>query len=209
MDGEFGRLLGWIGEQGLKGLAGLMLISLPVVALAVIGWLHRLPHLRSYWLVPVVTRPAAAAGVLLGWSVLYSDPYAPSFRVAAIFESGGVWDIPWPFFLRYRGDPGLYSHDWLLPAVRMPDADPVFAVVLLAAAALLVIAVIGALLYLRGLDLVVGLIGVAFLCLLSQAITIYVTALAAYTFNTLNFWSAAVALGILQYYRRVRSHRAH
>ena len=85
----------------------------------------------------------------------------------------------------------------------------VLALVLLVVAVLLVIAVVGALIYLRGLDLVAACIGIPFLFLVAQAITIYVTALLAYTFNTLNFWAAAVALVILQYLRRVTNRGSH
>lgn len=206
MSGEFGSLLGWVGDVGLRGLVGALLVGLPVVALALLGRLHRLPHLRAYWHVPVVTRPAATAGVVLGWSLLYADPYGPSYRIASIFEVGGSWDISWTAFLRYRADPGRYGYETLLPVVRMPDADPGFAFLLLIAAVLLVVAVVGALVYLRGPDLAAGLVGVLFIGLFSQAITIYATALLAYTFNTLNFWAAAVALVVLQYYRRVTKH---
>jgi len=209
VDGEFARLLGWVAELGLRGLTGCLLIGVPVVAIAALGWLHRLPHLRAYWHVPIVTRPAVAAGMALGWSVLYADPYTPSFRVASVFEVGGVWDVPWTTFLLYRADPALYSYDPLLWAARTPDADPMVALVLLAVGCLLVIAVVAALIYLRGQDLIAGLLGIAFLFLFAQAITIYVSALFAYMLNTLNFWAALVALAVLQYYRRLASHGGH
>lgn len=209
MDGEFERLVTWVGMQGLRALAGAFLVGIPVTALALVGWAHRLPRLRPYWHVPIVTRPAAAAGVLLGWSVLYADPLSPSFRIWSIFEVGGPWDLPWTFFLRYRADPGLYHLETLVPFIREPDLDPALALVLLAVGILLVIAVAATLVYLRGIDVVVGLFGVAFLLLFAQAMTIYVTALTAYTFNTLNFWAAAVALVILQYYRRIAHPKVH
>jgi len=209
VNGEFERLLGLAADLALRGSAGVLLLGIPVAALALLGWLHRLPRLRIYWQVPVVTRSAAAAGALLGWSVLYADPYGASYRVASVFKVGGPWDISWTTFLRYRGDPGLYDFQALLPVARAPDTDPVFAFVLLAAAVLLVVSVVAALVYLRGWDLVAGLVGIAFICLFSQAFTIYVTALLAYTLNTLNFWAAAVAFVILQYYRRVTKHGGH
>lgn len=209
MNGEFERLLGWVAELGLRGLAGALLVALPAAALALICWMHRLPHLREYWRLPVVTWPSAAAGVILGWSVLYADPYGPSYRIASIFEVGGPWDISWVRFLRYRADPALYDYAPLLAVLRTPDLAPEFALVLLVAGVLLVIAVVGALVCLRGLDLPVGLLGIAFLTLAWLAMTIYVTALLAYTFNTLNFWAAAVALVILQYYRKMASRGGH
>ncbi len=124
-------------------------------------------------------------------------------RSAGPGTSRGLW------FLRYRADPGLYGYEWLVSTVRIPDADPLLAFVVLIIAVLLVASVVAALMSLRGLDLLVGLIGIVFLSIVSQAFTIYVTALVAYTFNTLNFWAAAVAFVILQYYRRVRSHGMH
>lgn len=209
MNGEFDRLLGWVAELGLRGLAGAFLIALPVAAAALIWWMHRLPHLRGYWRLPVVTWPSAAAGVILGWSILYADPYGPSYRIASIFAVDGPWDISWTRFLRYRADPALYDFAPLLAVLRNPDTDPRLALVLLVAGVLLVIAVVGALACLRGLDLPVGLLGIGFLSLASLAMTIYVTALLAYSFNTLNFWAAAVALVILQYFRRMAARGGH
>ncbi len=209
MDGEFARLLGWLGTQGLRALIGLLLVALPVVAVVAVARMHRLPRLNAYWGLPSVTVPATLAGFLLGWCTLYADPLSPSFRVAEVFALGGSWDIPWIWFVRYRADPGLYGYEWLVSIVRFPDSDPLLAFAVLIIAALLVVSVVSALMTLRGVDLLVGLIGIAFLCIVSQAITIYVTALVAYTFNTLNFWAAAVAFVILQYYRRARSHRGH
>lgn len=209
MDGDFGRLLAWTVDLGLRGLAGCVLIGLPVAAIAALGWLHRLSRLRVYWHVPAVTRPAVVAGVLLGWSILYADSGSPSFRISEIFDVDGPWNVPWAEFLLYRADPALYGYDALIPVLRMPDSDPVLAFVLLSIGILLVIAVVAALVYLRGLDLVAGLLGIPFLWLFSQAVTVYVTALMAYTLNTLNFWAALVALVILQYYRRIATHGGH
>lgn len=209
MHGEFARLLGWVAQIGLRGLTGCLLISLPVLAVIAVGWMHRLPHLKAYWLLPSVTVPTLLAGMAFGWTVLYADPYSPSFRIASIFEVGGVWDVPWSTFLLYRADPAVYSHEPLFAIAQTPDADPTVALVLLAIGSLLVIAVVSALIYLRGLDLVAALLGIAFLFLCSQAVTIYVTALFAYTLNTLNFWAALVALVILQYYRGRASHGGH
>lgn len=209
MDGEFGRLLGWVLGLGLRGLAGCLLIALPVTAVAVLGWLHRLPRLRAYWHVPIVTRPSVVAGALLAWCLLYADPFSPSFRIASIFEVGGQWDLPWQTFLRYRADPALYDYRSLLNVVRMPDLDPALALALLGVGILLIVAVVAALIYLRGADLAAGLLGIAFLFVFSQAVTIYCTALLAYTLNTLNFWAALVALFVLQYYRRIAAHGDH
>lgn len=206
MDGEFERLLGWMGAQGLRVLVAGLLIGLPVLALSVVAWAHRLPRLRDYWHVPIVTRSAVIAGILLGWSVLYADPYAPSFRMSAVFEVRGVWDVPWDFFLRYRADPALYDVGYLLPVLGSPDGEPMLAVTLLMAGALVGVSTLAALFILRGWDLLAALVGIAFLVLFSMSLTIYLTALLAYTFNTLNFWAAAVAFLILQYYRRAANH---
>ena len=206
MDGEFERLLGWVGTLVSRAIVGGLLVSLPVMALALLGWLHHLPRLRGYWHVPIVTRPAVVAGALLGWAVLYASPNSPSFRISAIFEVEGPWDLPWTSFLRHRADPALYGYDALLPVIQSPDAHPLLALVVLAISGLLVLAIVAAFLYLRDLDLVVGLVGIAFLCLFSQAVTVYATALLAYAFNTFNFWAAAVALAVVQYYRKAASH---
>lgn len=209
MDGEFGRLLGWVTELGLRGLVGCLLAGLPVAGIVAVGWLHRLPSLRSYWHVPIIVRPAVVAGMLLGWSVMYADPYSPSFRISDIFEVGGPWDVSWTTFLLYRADPAVYVYEPLLRVAEMPDTEPFLALVLLAIGCLLVVSAVAALVYLRGRDLVAGVLGIPFLFLVSQAVTIYATALFAYTLNTLNFWAALVALVILQYYRRVASHGGH
>lgn len=206
VDGEFERLLGWVGALGLKAISGGFLVAIPIAALALLGLLHRLPNLRGYWHVPIVTRPAVVAGVLLGWAVLYANPYSPSFRISAIFEVGGVWDLPWTFFLRYRANPALYGYDALVPVVQSPDTAPVLALMVLLITILLAVSVVAALIYLRGIDLAAGLVGIAFLCLFSQVLAVYAITLIAYTFNTLNFWAAAVALVILQYYRRAAAH---
>lgn len=206
MDGEFERLLGWVGALGARAIVGGVLVALPIIALALLGWLHHLPRLRGYWHVPIVTRPPVVAGALLGWAVLYASPNSPSFRIAAIFEVQGPWDLPWTAFLRYRADPALYGYDALLPVIQSPDAHPFLALLLLVISGLLIVALVSAFLYLRDLDLAVGLVGIAFLCLFSQAVTVYVTALMAYAFNTFNFWAAAVALAVLQYYRKAAAH---
>lgn len=209
MDGEFGRLLGWVLDLGLRGLAGCLLIALPVAAILALVWLHKLPRLRAYWHVPIVAGPPMVAGALLAWCLLYADPFSPSFRIASIFEVGGEWDVPWPTFLRYRADPALYDYQSLLNVLRVPDLDPVLALVLLGIGILLIVAIVAALACLRGADLAAGLLGIAFLFVFSQAVTVYATALLAYTLNTLNFWAALVALAILQYCRRLASHRGH
>lgn len=209
MDGEFARLLGWVAELALRGLVGGLLISLPVVATVALVKFHRLPHLRAYWQVAMVTVPALLAGVVTGWIVLYADPYSPSFRIASIFQVDGPWDVRWTTFLLYRADPAIYSYDPLLWIAQAPDTRPELALVLLFVGCLLVLAVVGVLIYLRGLDLAAGLLGVAFLFLFAQAVTIYMTALFAYTLNALNFWAALVALAILQYFRRRASHGGH
>lgn len=209
MDGEFARLLGWVGTQGTRVLVGAGLLVLPVVAMMLVAWMHRLPHLRAYWHVPIVTRSSVIAGMLLGWSLLYADRGSPSFRVYSIFQVGGPWDVDWSYFLANRADPALYSYDSLQAIIAFPDTDPLLAFTLLIISIFVVIAIGAAFLYLRGADLLAGLLGVAFLCLFSQAVTIYLTALLAYTLNTLNFWAAAVALVILQYYRRVAPHGTH
>ena len=209
MDGEFARLLGWVAELALRGLVGGLLISLPVAAAVALVKFHRLPHLSAYWEVAMVTVPALLAGVVTGWIVLYADPYSPSFRIASIFEVDGPWDVPWTTFLLYRADPALYSYDPLLWIAQAPDARPELALVLLAVGCLMVLSFVGALLYLRGLDLAAGLLGIPFLFLFAQALTTYMTALFAYTLNALNFWAALVALAILQYFRRRTSHGGH
>ncbi len=209
MDGEFAKLLGWVADIGLRGLTGFLLIALPAAAVAAVVRMHRLPHLRTYWNVPVVTRPAMVAGAILGWTVLYADPYSPSFRIASVFEVDGIWDVPWRTFLLHRADPALYSYDPLLWVVRTPDADPTVAIVLLTIGCLLVVSVVAALICLRGQDLVAGLLGIAFLFLFAEALTIYGTALVAYTLNLLNFWAALVAMAVLQYYRGRVSHGRH
>lgn len=209
MDGEFGRLLGWVTELGLRALIGGLLLALPLTVLAAVGWLHRLPNLRAYWHVPIVVRPAVLAGMVFGWSVMYADPYGPSFRISSIFEVDGPWDVPWTTFLLYRADPAVYVYEPLLRVAEMPDANPFLALALLLIGCLLIVSAVAALVYLRGIDLMASVAGVPFIFLMSQALTIYVTALFAYTLNTLNFWAALVALVILQYYRRVASHGGH
>lgn len=194
---------------GHRALGGVVLVLLPVFGYLIISLIWKVPRLRVFTRVPVLARLAGVAGILLGLGVVYANDRRPSLKFSDIFEEDGAWDVDWWVFLTEIGDPALYTYDGLWAVLAAPEQDSglyLFTLLLLGAIGLSLAAV---LVLLRGLDVVVGLLGVALIILLSQALTSYAVTLAAYALNTFNFWIALIALGILQYYRHKNGKTGH
>ncbi|NQW09583.1 MAG: hypothetical protein HQ481_06860 [Alphaproteobacteria bacterium] len=190
-----------LADLGPRALGGLVLVILPVGGYLVLNLIWKVPRLHVFTRVPILSRLAGLGGILLGLGVLYTDGQRPSFRFKEIFASGGAWDVSWQVFLREIGDPALYTYEGLWVALSAPENDPRLYLYALLLSGVIGLAIVAAIVLMRGLDVIIGVLGVALVILMSQALTIYLATLTAYALNTFNFWIILIALVVLQYYR--------
>lgn len=190
-----------LADLGYRVLAGLVLVILPVGGYLLINLIWKVPRLHVFTRVPILSRLGGLAGILLGLGVLYSDDRAPSFGLNDIFAADGAWDVGWWVFLTEIGDPALYSYAGLWAVLSTPESSMGLYLYTVLLIGLISLAIAAAVVLMRGLDIIVGVLGVALIILVSQALTIYLTTLTAYALNTFNFWIALIALAVLQYFR--------
>lgn len=180
---------------------GLTLLLIPLLGLYASRLIWRVPSLAFFGRIPILSQLSTGFGILLGFGVLITSDTRPVYEINTILEAGGPWDLPWRAFLSTVADPSLYHYGPLwaeLSADEVPTRWAVYGVIL---AALGFASVMAVLILLRGVEMIIGLIGVLFAALIAQMITTYLITLIPYTLNTLNFWTAALALAVLQFYR--------
>ena len=182
-------------------LIGLTLLLIPLLGVYASRLIWRVPSLAFFDRIPLLSQLSTTFGILLGFGVFITSETRPSYGINTIVEAGGPWDLPWRAYLSTIGDPALYGYAPLWAQLSVDDMPLRWMVYGLCLLALGVASLMSVLLLLRGTEVIIGLIGICFAALIGQMVTIYLITLIPYTLNTLNFWSAALALAVLQFYR--------
>lgn len=203
---EPGELLATLGAR-LVG--GIVLIALPLTGYVVANSIWHIHSLHFFHRVSLLSKLAMATGLLLGIGVIAASDARPSFDINDIFANDGAWDVPWRTFLTDIANPGLYGYGGLwqqLTAVQLDGPWTVYGVAVTAAG---LACLISLLVMLRGEEFLVGIVAMVYEILVMQALAMYTIMLIAYTLCTFNFWTALIALMILQYYRYVKHPSGH
>ena len=182
-------------------LIGLTLLLIPLLGVYASRLIWRVPSLAFFDRIPLLSQLSTTFGILLGFGVFITSETRPSYGINTIVEAGGPWDLPWRAYLSTIGYPALYGYAPLWAQLSVDDMPLRWMVYGLCLLALGVASFMSVLLLLRGTEVIIGLIGICFAALIGQMVTIYLITLIPYTLNTLNFWSAALALAVLQFYR--------
>ena len=182
-------------------LIGLTLLLIPLLGVYASRLIWRVPSLAFFDRIPLLSQLSTSFGILLGFGVFITSDTRPAYGINTIVEAGGPWDLPWRVYLSTIGDPALYGYASLWAQLSVDDMPLRWMVYGVCLAALGIASFMSVLLLLRGAEAIIGLIGIVFAALIGQMVTIYIITLIPYTLNTLNFWSAALALAVLQFYR--------
>jgi len=197
----------WI-HLGDALLGIVILIALPIVGLQIVKLVWRIPSLAFFHQIPILHRTAALAGTALGLGTLFASANRPSFDINVLFAKHGPWDMAWRQFIFERADPALYAYDGLWERLfPQPDGFGWMLLGLGLASAAVLMAVVSVLL-LRGVEILIAWLGIAFTVLVAQAMTIYLAMLLSFTVHSLNFWTPLALLVVLQYFRYA-GHRSH
>jgi hypothetical protein len=190
-------------------IVGIILIALPVIGYVVTHMLWHMPRLAFFHRVTVVSKLAILTGILLGIGVVAAAENRPSMNINAVLAANGAWNIPWRAFLIEIADPGRYAYS---PLWQQLTAETLSTGWILYGAAMIfstLACAVATIVMLRGEDFVIGVFAVAYEVIVVQALTMYIILLLAYALCTFNFWTALIALGLLQYYRYVKVGSAH
>ncbi|MCR9174682.1 MAG: hypothetical protein NXI19_01625 [Alphaproteobacteria bacterium] len=182
-------------------LIGATLLLIPLLGVYASRLIWRVPSLAFFDRIPLLSQLSTGFGILLGFGVFITNEARPAYEINTIVEAGGPWDLPWRVYLSTIGDPALYDYAPLWAQLSLADLPMGWMVYGLCLAALGIASLLSVLLLLRGIEVVIGLFGIVFAALIGQMVTTYLITLLPYTLNTLNFWSAALALVVLQFYR--------
>ncbi len=182
-------------------LIGLTLLLIPLLGVYVSRLIWRVPSLAFFDRIPLLSQLSTTFGILLGFGVFITSETRPAFGINTIVQAGGPWDLPWRVYLSTIGDPALYGYAPLWAQLSADDMPLRWIVYGLCLVGLGIASFMSVLLMLRGAEVIIGLIGICFAALIGQMVTVYIIMLIPYTLNTLNFWSAALALAVLQFYR--------
>ena len=182
-------------------LIGLTLLLIPLLGVYVSRLIWRVPSLAFFDRIPLLSQLSTTFGILLGFGGFITSETRPAFGINTIVQAGGPWDLPWRVYLSTIGDPALYGYAPLWAQLSADDMPLRWIVYGLCLVGLGIASFMSVLLMLRGAEVIIGLIGICFAALIGQMVTVYIITLIPYTLNTLNFWSAALALAVLQFYR--------
>lgn len=186
-----------------------MLVVLPLLGYVVANLIWHVQPLVFFHRIPLLSKLAMITGLLLGIGVIAASPHRPSFDINAIVASGGAWDVTWRQFLTDIADPGLYGYEALWRMLSVRDLSGLWMLYGIAVSGALIASAIATLVVLRGEEFLIGVFAMTYEVLVMQALAIYVITLLAYTLCTFNFWTALIALIVLQYYRYVRHPAGH
>ncbi|SDF44637.1 hypothetical protein SAMN05660686_01389 [Thalassobaculum litoreum DSM 18839] len=184
-------------------------MALPLVGYVVANLIWHVRPLVFFHRIPLLSKLAMTTGLLLGIGVIAASPERPSFDINAIVADGGAWDVTWRRFLTDIANPGLYRYDALWSMLSSQDLSGSWMIYGVAVSAALLASAIATLVMLRGEEFLIGVFAMMYEILLMQALAMYVIMLLAYTLCTFNFWTALLALMILQYYRYVQRPAGH
>lgn len=203
---EPGELLAALGAR-LVG--GIVLVALPVAGYVVANAVWRVHALHFFHRVTLLSKLAMATGILLGIGVIAASDARPSFDINDILAAGGAWDLPWRKFLADIGNPGLYDYAPLWMHLTTAELDGPWVVYGVAVSAAGIASAVALLAMLRGEEFLIGVVAMLYEILVMQALTMYAVLLLAYALCTFNFWTALIALMVLQYYRYVKHPAGH
>jgi hypothetical protein len=194
---------------GARLVGGVVLVALPLVGYVVANLIWHVRPLVFFHRIPLLSKLAMATGLLLGIGVIAASEQRPSFDINAIVANGGAWDVGWRQFLTDIANPGLYRYDALWQELSNRDLSALWMIYGVAMSGALVASAIATLVMLRGEEFLIGVFAMMYEILVMQALAMYVIALLAYTLCTFNFWTALLALMVLQYYRYVKRPAGH
>jgi hypothetical protein len=194
---------------GSRLIGGIVLVALPLVGYVVANLIWHVHALVFFHRIPLLSKLAMATGLLLGLGVIAASPHRPSFDINAIVANDGAWDVTWGQFLTDIADPGLYGHEALWRMLTTGNLTGLWMIYGVAISAALIASAIATLVVLRGEEFLIGVFAMVYEVLVMQALAIYVITLLAYTLCTFNFWTALLALMILQYYRYAQRSGGH
>ncbi|MDF1791476.1 MAG: hypothetical protein P1U88_06165 [Thalassobaculaceae bacterium] len=203
---EPGELLTTLGAR-LVG--GVVLVALPLIGYVVANTIWHVHNLMFFHRVTLLSKLAMVTGLLLGIGVIAAADFRPSLDINDIVANGGMWDVSWRRFLTDIADPGLYGYEPLwqkLTAANLPGLWVIYGVGVSAAVIACATATIA---MLRGEEFLIGIVAMLYEVLVMQALAMYLIMLFAYTLCTFNFWTALLALLVLQYYRYVNRSASH
>ena len=203
---EPGELLATLGAR-LVG--GIVLIALPLAGYVLANMIWHINALVFFHRVTLLSKLAMVTGLLLGLGVIAAADVRPSFDINDIVASGGAWDVTWRRFLTDIANPGLYRYDPLWQQLTAPDLSGGWVIYGVAVSAALVACAVATIVMLRGEEFLIGVVAMAYEILVMQALAMYLAMLLAYTLCTFNFWTALIALFVLQYYRYVNRPTSH
>lgn len=184
-------------------------MALPLVGYVVANLIWHVRALVFFHRIPLLSKLSMATGLLLGIGVIAAAEHRPSFDINAIVAAGGAWDVTWRRFLTDIADPGLYRYDALWHMLTARDLTGFWMIYGVAVSAALIASAIATLVMLRGEEFLIGVFAMMYEILVMQALAMYVILLFAYTLCTFNFWTALLALLVLQYYRYVQRPAGH
>jgi hypothetical protein len=194
---------------GTRLVGGVVLLSLPLIGYVVANLIWHVRPLVFFHRIPLLSKLAMATGLLLGLGVIAASDQRPSFDINAIVANGGAWDVTWRQFLTDIADPGLYGYDSLWRMLSNRDLSGLWMIYGVAMSGALVASVIATIVMLRGEQFLIGVFAMLYEILVMQALAMYLIMLLAYTLCTFNFWTALLALMVLQYYRYVQRPAGH
>jgi hypothetical protein len=203
---EPGELLATLGAR-LFG--GVMLIAIPATGYFLANMVWHTPALVFFHRVTVLSRLALITGVLMGLGVVAAADERPSLDINEILAEGGAWDVSWQTFLVDIANPGLYGYAPVWQQLSETDLNGPWTVMGVLLCAAVLASAIATTLMLRGEQFLIGVVAMAYEIMVIQAVTMYVVLLVPYTLCTFNFWTALLALMVLQYYRHMKHGGAH
>lgn len=184
-------------------------MALPLVGYVVANLIWHVRALVFFHRIPLLSKLAMITGLLLGIGVIAATPQRPSFDINAIVADGGAWDVTWGRFLTDIANPGLYRYDHLWSMLSTQDLSGLWMIYGVAMSCALLASAVATVVVLRGEEFLIGVFAMMYEILLMQALAMYVIMLLAYTLCTFNFWTALIALMVLQYYRYVKHPPGH
>ena len=184
-------------------------MTLPLLGYVVANLIWHVRPLVFFHRIPLLSKLSMATGLLLGVGVIAAAEQRPSFDINAIVAAGGAWDVSWRAFLTDIGNPGLYRYQPLWEMLTERELTGPWMIYGVAVSAAVIASAIATLIMLRGEEFLIGVFAMMYEILVMQALAMYVILLLAYMLCTFNFWTALLALLLLQYYRYVQRPAGH
>lgn len=191
-------------------LAQAMLLAAIPVAYGYAGVaLIRLLANRDYWSIPLAIRLGMLAGLMAGAALLIASPIAYLYDPNEIFLDQGYWNIGVGEFLADRANPLAYGFDSLFARLARPHPFDLFDLYVVLTGGLLLFALGLCVAYFRGIDRLRALAATLTAFLWAAYMAVYLIAVLCLLLFKLNFWSIAVAILLIQFFRGRTHARSH